>query len=115
MFTWIITSHRLSHYPLDVVRYWVAVCVGCQELVLLRLPERDHVLPESPGPGVPAQALGLVLCGPSRAADGDLKAIITEHGPRAGTNVIYILRLAQNRFNGITYILSYIIIFHIFT
>ena len=79
--TWIVSAHSVSHCPLDVVNNRVAVGVRCDVLTQLWPPDREKVLPDNPGPAVPAQRLRLVLRGAPRAGHGDLQTVIAELGP----------------------------------
>ena len=72
---------RASYLPIPVVNDWVGVGVRGDVLVVLILPERNHVVPERPGHSEPAQAVGLVLCSPTRAGHGDLSALVAVQSP----------------------------------
>ena len=74
------TDH-LGDDPLDVVHDGVGVGVGGDVLVVLGLPEGDHVLPDGSLHGVLAESLGLVLQGAAGRAHCDLHTLITKLGP----------------------------------
>ena len=72
---------RASYLPIPVVNDWVGGGVRGDVLVVLILPERNHVVPERPGQSEPAQAVGLMLCSPTRAGHGDLSALVAVQSP----------------------------------
>ena len=74
--TSIETTNTLRYLPLHVVKNWVGVGVGGDELTVLGHPEGDHVLPERPGHRVLAQSVWLMLLSPTRAGHGDLHALV---------------------------------------
>ena len=75
-------AHHLGDDPLDVVHDGVGVGVGGDVLVVLGLPEGDHVLPDAALHGVLAKSLRLMFQSSTGGADGDLHALVTKLRPK---------------------------------
>ena len=82
VFTWVEPANLVSYLPHHDVNDWVGGGVRGDVLVVLSLPERNHVVPERPGHSEPAQPVGLVLCSPTRAGHRDLSALVAVQSPR---------------------------------
>merc|ERR1719434_534963 len=73
-------THHLGDDPLDVVHDGVGVGVGGDVLVVLGLPEGDHVLPDRSINSVYSKSLRLMFQSSPCAADSYLHALVAELG-----------------------------------